>query len=979
MADSILRLKVDNQEYDSKLKRATEGLQRYVDGCRKAGGTLAVVEDETLQFVKALGEMDTLAKGGQQSLKEMTRSLTDLTIQYRSLTDDEKNSPFGQALAKGIDQLTERAAVAKDAMGDVNAAITRAASDTRAFDQIAGATSLVTSSFQTLQGTAKLLGIDLGDNVEVIARLQAAMSVTMGLTQMQNALQKESAVMQGVATLQTKANAAAQLLLAKNTAVATAAGEAFNVVARMNPYVLIASAVIAAGSALVMFARHSQKAAEAEKQQAEETDRLRKKMEDMQNAIGRHVGDVEAKYRALQHEWSRLTTVAEKTDFVNEQSKAFQDLGLNVTSVTDAEQALVDKAPEVIAALKAVAQAEAYSDLYKQAIQKRATEWENRVRGVDTGDDYIHEAVNPRKTWSVIPEEWTAAGLQRGDYESETIQMMNSQSTRFRLTKEGVDKINAYRAEQAAALNQKLEKQYNDEVQFYENKWTEAEDAVIATRSKIPAALQANGNTITGTTATEVTSEQIFKAGSLPALTQQLKDLRAAQLMALDNRDWANYQQQIEQVQHQIDALKGQWRDGLQATFTITASDEQVLSELSKIQDIEIHDKNVAVSLDDSEVMNKVRKVDDLTVEDKTMTITVNTAEAYNQVRNLTSDIEGTTVQFKVQPELSRGLSITTSAGLNAYISQIKQEIDQADLGSDLYNSLTSKLADATMLQNLVQESLSVGLGTALFDVADETGQDFWDRVLSPEGVANADWQGIADVINQKRKELGLEAITLDYDTGNTSRKSEKIDTLEQTQQLVSGMSQLNSGLQQIGIKLPDGVNKLLGGAQGIMSVINGAQTIMRALTLTFGTTQSTALSANTSATLALTAAIHANTIAQGASTVGDTAKTVMLVAASYAHGGTIPHAAHGYAVPGNHYSGDMTPIMANAGELVLNRAQQGNLASQLEGSPEESEQSSLPFVTGQVVFLGINNHLLSSGQGQIVTTKMLQRVGINI
>ena len=117
MADSILKLKVDNQEYDSKLKRATEGLQRYVDGCRKAGGTLAVVEDETLQFVQALGEMDTVAKGGQQSLKEMTRSLTDLTIQYRSLTDEEKNSPFGQALAKGIDQLTERAAVAKDAEG----------------------------------------------------------------------------------------------------------------------------------------------------------------------------------------------------------------------------------------------------------------------------------------------------------------------------------------------------------------------------------------------------------------------------------------------------------------------------------------------------------------------------------------------------------------------------------------------------------------------------------------------------------------------------------------------------------------------------------------------------------------------------------------------------------------------------------------------------------------------------------------------
>lgn len=950
MADSILKLKVDNQEYDSKLKRATEGLQRYVDGCRKAGGTLAVVEDETLQFVQALGEMDTVAKGGQQSLKEMTRSLTDLTIQYRSLTDEEKNSPFGQALAKGIDQLTERAAVAKDAMGDVNAAITRAASDTRAFDQIAGATSLVTSSFQTLQGTAKLLGIDLGDNVEVIARLQAAMSVTMGLTQMQNALQKESAVMQGVAALQTKANAAAQLLLAKNTAVATAAGEAFNVVARMNPYVLIASAVIAAGSALVMFARHSQKAAEAEKQQAEETDRLRKKMEEMQNAIGRHVGDVEAKYRSLQHEWSRLTTEAEKTDFVKEQSNAFKDLGLNVSSVTDAEQALVDKAPEVIAALKAVAQAEAYSDLYKQAIQKRATEWENRVRGAEYGDTYEQMTYDPRRSYKAVSDEWKAAGLTYGDYVTQDIDKMGGAiETEFRLTQQGVDKINDYRAQQAAALNQRLKQQYDDEVNFYENKWTEAEDNVIAARNKIPAGLQAKNQTL-GTTATTATvqAEQLYPMGSLPQLTQQLKDLQAAQNLALDPRQWAQYQQQIQQTQYQIEAFKGQWRDGLQATFTIN----------------------------DSEIMDQFREVEGMIVDEKTMTVTVNTADAYNQVRNLTSDIEDTTVQFKLQPELARGLSITTSAGLNAYISQLKQQIDQADLGSDLYNGLTSKLADATMLQNLVKESLSAGLGTALFDIADETGQDFWDRVLSPEGVANADWQAIADAINQKRKELGLDAITLDFNTGKVSTGKgvgeAGTDELVGTgKQVVSGLSQVSSGLSQLGITLPKGVEQTVSVIQGAVSIMNGIQTLMTVLNSTSVPLQVGAINANTVAVSANTAAQASEAMMEGA----DTMMTAIKIAAvaAMAHGGVVPRAAHGFAVPGTHYSGDTTPILANAGEVILNKAQQGNLASQLEEGKLETPASSRPYVTGQDIFLGLSNYLLGAGLGELVTTKTMR------
>ena len=948
MADTLLRLRVDNKEYDDKLKRATEGLNRYVDGCRKAGGTLEHLDDGVLDFVKGLGEMETVAQGGTQSLREMTKSITDLTIKYNSLTSEEKQSPFGQALSKSIDQLTERAGVMRDAMGDVQAAINHAASDTRVFDQISGTVSLATASFQTFQGAAKMLGIEMGDNVEIIAKLQAAMAVTTGLTQIQNALQKQSAVMQGVAALQTKANAAAQLLLAKNTVAATAAGEAFNAVARMNPYVLIASAVIMAGTALVAFTRHSKEATEAEKQQAEAAEQLRKKHEEMQQAIGRHVGDVEAKYRSLQHEWSRLTTVAEKNDFIADQAKAFSDLGLNVTTVVQAEQALVDKAPEVIAALKAVAQAEAYSDLYKQAIQKRATEWDNRIRGVETGDDYEKMSYTGQR-YKRFQDEWTAAGLTYGDYTAMTIEKMGgAMDTEYQLTKQGVDKINSYRAQQAAELNKRLEQQYNDEVQFYEDKWTEAENLVIDARSKIPASILGGGNTDT---------TQIFPMGSLPQLTQQLKDLQTAQSQALNPRQWAQYQEQIQQTQYQIDAFKGKWQEGLQAIFT----------------------------LNDSELLDKVRQVQDIIVDEKAMTVTVNTAEAYNQLRALTGNIENTTVQFHLQPDLQRdfqrGLSITTNAGMNAYINQLKQQIDQADLGSELYNSLTSKLADATMLQNLVKESLSVGLGTALFDIADEVGQDFWDRVISPEGVENADWQAIADIINQKRKELGLDAITLDFNTGKVATsKAKDNDSWEQTQQVISGMSQINSGLQQMGVKLPEGVQTILTASQGLISVINGVQTIIQTFSSTTSVAQNTALATNTSAIWALIAALNTNTMAQGASSTSDAIMTGVKVAAAaaMAWGGIVPRAAQGYAVPGNHYSGDTTPILANAGELVLNRAQQGNLASQLQDNRQESESAgSKPYVSGQEIFLGTNNYLKGAGYGELVTTKMLRQMGI--
>ena len=87
-----------------------------------------------------------------------------------------------------------------------------------------------------------------------------------------------------------------------------------------------------------------------------------------------------------------------------------------------------------------------------------------------------------------------------------------------------------------------------------------------------------------------------------------------------------------------------------------------------------------------------------------------------------------------------------------------------------------------------------------------------------------------------------------------------------------------------------------------------------------------------------------------------------------FARGGIIPHAATGFVVPGNDFS-DRTPILASSGELILNKAQQGNLASQLTGA-ERSTQNGTPYVDGEKIFLGINNFLRRSGRGEIVTSR---------
>jgi hypothetical protein len=97
--------------------------------------------------------------------------------------------------------------------------------------------------------------------------------------------------------------------------------------------------------------------------------------------------------------------------------------------------------------------------------------------------------------------------------------------------------------------------------------------------------------------------------------------------------------------------------------------------------------------------------------------------------------------------------------------------------------------------------------------------------------------------------------------------------------------------------------------------------------------------------------------------------------ATGYANGGIVK-ADGGAFVPGNSMSGDMVPAMLNSGELVLNRAQQGNLAAQLEGGVGRPTNSQ-SYVSGENIILGVNNALSSRGQGELVTTSMMERWGL--
>ena len=134
MAENIVKLRVDSKEYEAKLDRARQGLLHLEQELQKTGQNFAHASKEQVQYVQQLGQMGTVSQTVRGKIGEMTKTFTELAVQYRNLSKEEKESPFGQALSSSLDQLRTRIQDSRQQLDDV----TRSLSDTK---QEGGATS----------------------------------------------------------------------------------------------------------------------------------------------------------------------------------------------------------------------------------------------------------------------------------------------------------------------------------------------------------------------------------------------------------------------------------------------------------------------------------------------------------------------------------------------------------------------------------------------------------------------------------------------------------------------------------------------------------------------------------------------------------------------------------------------------------------------------------------------------------------------
>lgn len=379
MADFRSKLTLDGSDFNQTINNAGKSVDDFTkqtqDASKQVDDLGKLTKRTASELLKEMKNMEGLGRSTsnyRSQLGQMTRQIQDLTINYNQMSNEMKNSDFGREVAEQIQELTKRASEMKDQVQDAANSVKLLSSDTANLDAAKSAIEGLSAGFQ-LVASAGILGEESTEKViKALARLKAIESATNAVIKISNILNKDSILMLKIKDLQTKAATKSTLAHAAATGKATVAQRLFNTVAKANPYVLLASAILAVVGALTAFDRYCGQAEDAQddlnKELKEGIDLNKTYKDSFNNAFV----PLLTTFKKLQTGWKDLKTDLEKTEFIKKNADEFKKLGVEVTNVKQAEDILVNNSQLFLKTLelraKAAAAASVAMEAYKEAM-----------------------------------------------------------------------------------------------------------------------------------------------------------------------------------------------------------------------------------------------------------------------------------------------------------------------------------------------------------------------------------------------------------------------------------------------------------------------------------------------------------------------------------------------------------------------------------------------------------------------------------
>lgn len=248
MANKInIELSMQTTAYQQGMQQAIDSTAAYETETRK-------VQDSTVNLNK--------------ELRKAKQEAQNLAAGFARLSKEEKDSQFGKEMARQLQEAKQKAAEYIDLQGDLNTELRNMASDTATFDAVADGLSGLGHTMSAVTGVMGIFTDDTEMMTRAVTMFTTAESIASAAIKVKNLLQRQSSLMLGIGAIQQKALTAAENLdtVAKSenaaaATAATAAQAALNAVAKANPYILLATAILAVVSALAIFSDSDDEAA----------------------------------------------------------------------------------------------------------------------------------------------------------------------------------------------------------------------------------------------------------------------------------------------------------------------------------------------------------------------------------------------------------------------------------------------------------------------------------------------------------------------------------------------------------------------------------------------------------------------------------------------------------------------------------------------------------------------------------------------
>lgn len=353
------------------------------------------VIDEAGKQADALLREEQQLRKSQEAAQNNANAQQSLRAQLRNVR--EQLGQMEEAGLRGTEtfrQLQKEAGRLTNAIGDAKAQARIFSHDNAGLQGMISGLSGVAGAFSAAQGAVALFAGENENLQKIMLKVQALMSITMGLQQVANALNKDSAFRLTTVARAKELLAAASIKLAGALGISTVAAQALMATLTLGLSVAI-TAVIA------IISKFNSKQAEAKKA----ADEFNKKVAE---AAGKPI----AAYHALQAEWLSLSdSLKDREKWVQDNADKFNDLGFKVRNAKEAEDLLVKNAENFVKACiwkaKALAAQNLAAEKYQEILKKQAEYeaepdqvYESQFRGVDNMGDAHYETVlvnNKRK------------------------------------------------------------------------------------------------------------------------------------------------------------------------------------------------------------------------------------------------------------------------------------------------------------------------------------------------------------------------------------------------------------------------------------------------------------------------------------------------------------------------------------------------------------------------------------------------------